>query len=106
MVTSRIIVVSIALSVFVFSLPSFATECYTDVDCTMGNRCVKQGPEDKGTCREGGQSTSPGFIQHQNTGQPQQSPRDTKGKLCWSDKDCESGLECIMKTGQMYGTCR
>lgn len=101
----RIIVVSVAVSI-VFSLPAFAAECYTDVDCTMGNRCVKQGPEDKGTCLEGGQSTRPGFIHTPNTEHHQQSPTDTKGKLCWSNKDCESGLECIMKTGQMYGTCR
>lgn len=95
-------VLSCAVSL-VFCLPSFATECYTDLDCAMGNRCLKQADDAKGTCLESNRPPKPGFNYGPDSERPQ---TDTKGKICWSNKDCESGLECIMKSGQMYGTCR
>jgi len=82
---------------------SFAVECHTDLDCTVGIRCVKQGYDATGTCLESTQPPKPDYNYGLDNEKPQ---RDTKGKICWGKKDCESGLECIMKSGQMYGTCR
>ncbi len=100
--TFMVVVLSFAMSLL-FCPPSLALECYTDLDCTMGNRCVKQEYEEKGTCREGSRQLNPGQNYRPDPERPQ---GDTKGKMCWSNKDCESGLECIMKSGQMYGICR
>jgi hypothetical protein len=87
----------------VFCPGSFAAECYTDLDCTMGNRCLKLADDAKGICLEGSQLPNLAPRQSPISDRPQ---RDTKGKMCWSSKDCEPGLECIMKSGQMSGICR
>jgi hypothetical protein len=96
------IVLSFAVSLLICQ-PSFAGECYSDLDCTEGNRCLRKGDDAKGICLEGSQP--PGTIMRQTpvSDKPQ---RDTKGKMCWSSKDCEADLECVMKPGQMYGICR
>jgi hypothetical protein len=87
-----------------FFMPSFAAECYTDLDCTTGNRCVKQGDDAKGTCFEGSRPPKPAYNYGSDVGGGLQ--RNTKGKICWGNKDCDPGQECVMKSGQMFGTCR
>jgi hypothetical protein len=102
MQTFMVIVLSCVIFV-VFCMPAFALECYTDLDCTEGNRCLKKADDTKGICLEGSQLPDSATRQSPVSDRPQ---RDTKGKMCWSSKDCEPGLECIMKSGQMYGICR
>jgi hypothetical protein len=97
------LVVVLSYAALFFCLPAFALECHTDLDCTTGNRCVKQGYDATGTCLESRPPSNPPFNPGSDTERRQGNP---KGKICWSNKDCESGLECIMKSGQMYGTCR
>ncbi len=104
---AAVIILSCLLSV-IFSGMSFAEECWTDRDCP-GARCIKSELEGaKGVCGESGegaQSSKPLFrLKHDtDTKKPE---RNTKGKMCFSNADCDSGQACEMKPGQMYGVCR
>lgn len=104
-----VIILSCLVSV-IFSGASFARDCWTDLDCSAGNTCIRADYDDgsRGVCTESGegtQSSQPMFRLKTNT-ETKKPERNTKGKTCFGDADCDSGQECAIKPGQMYGICR
>lgn len=78
-----------------------AKECWTDLDCGFGNKCVKPagGIDLKGTCVT---PVDEFGLKEYNV--------DTKLKVtpvkgCSFDTDCPIGFECVKKDGRLEGIC-
>jgi len=87
-----------------FSLPAFAKECTTDLDCdSFANEKCLLNPNDRGgVC---GKVTLP----HSTVlTRPPDTPPPTPSKgrrFCMTAKDCEQGESCLKKENAFTGVC-
>jgi len=90
-----------------FSPPSFAKECFTDMDCDVfaNEKCILPPNDRGGVC---GKVTLPHtqvLTPAPNTPPPSPSSPAKNRRFCMTSKDCESGESCIKKENALTGVC-
>lgn len=77
-------------------------ECYSDIECGVGNKCVKARGDINitGTCVTPSNNFGTPII---DTSTPRSQPRNVAG--CSFDTDCPIGFSCMKRDFQIYGIC-
>lgn len=94
----KIIMLIIALSICNTAMAA----CYSDIDCGLGNKCVKASGDINlsGICIT---PTDQFGNKSYDYSPPQTQPREVNG--CSFDTDCGIGFSCLKRSGQIYGIC-
>ena len=90
----------IALSMSLYSTPSFA--CRSDTDCSVGSKCQIQRGKLKGMCSSGMNQVN---DYNRST---YRDPRDifgSSGDACTLDVDCGAGKYCAKEKDKIKGIC-
>lgn len=94
--------ISLTISLFIILFTSPAIACMSDIDCGVGNQCVK--PADSislnGTCIT---PTDENGIPTNNFDPPSVEPHEIQG--CQFNTDCNIGFSCMKKSGELSGIC-
>ena len=76
--------------------------CNTDLDCGLGNKCVKASRDNNIT----GVCVTPSDTlgnSRPNYSAPKAKPTNVRG--CTVDVECNIGFSCLKRVGQIYGVC-
>jgi hypothetical protein len=105
-ILTAILFVSFILTLL-FSPPSFAKECVTDMDCDVfvNEKCILSPNDRGGVCGKVAlphkQVLTPGL----NAPPPSPSSPSKGRRFCMTSKDCESGESCVRKENAVTGVC-
>lgn len=77
-------------------------DCFSDIDCGIGKRCIKARGDINitGTCVTPSDEFGTPQI---DTSTPRSQPTNVAG--CSFDTDCPIGFSCMKRSGQIYGIC-
>lgn len=83
-----------ALLCFFATTSAFA--CYGDLECGLGNKCVKPSGDYQiqGIC-----------VTPTNSNALQGSVQPTEVPHCSFNSDCDPGYQCFKRSGSIYGIC-
>ncbi len=92
----------------VFCGSSVASQCFSDLDCELDQRCLKQdASENSGVCVKAGPSGKGSYIPSFSPSPPPSQLKEPpkRGKFCMSNTDCGPGESCVRKGSDAFGAC-